>query len=72
MTLIICANTKCMYSKERKDGLSQCRCSAIGINQKNECDTYMVLPEHVKPKPEFTEPRYDDIFFEGVAELDKR
>ena len=46
-TLIICANSKCMYAKKRSDGLYQCRCTAIGINHKNECDTYMVLPREI-------------------------
>jgi hypothetical protein len=42
-TLVICTNTRCIHSKARKDGAYQCGCTTIGINLKNECDTYMVL-----------------------------
>lgn len=47
-TLIICSKTQCMYAKKRKDDLYQCKCTTIGINNKNECDSYMVFPDQSK------------------------
>ena len=44
MTLIICYNDQCIHAKQRGDKLFQCACTTIGINKKNECDFYMVLP----------------------------
>jgi len=47
MTLIICANNRCIHAKKRSDDLFQCRCTTIGINNKNECDSYLVLPKEI-------------------------
>ena len=47
-TLIICNKTDCMYARKRIDSLYQCHATTIGINAKNECDTYGVLPKGIR------------------------
>ncbi len=43
-TLVICAKTKCMYSKKRKDGACQCGCTAMGVILEGKCDSFMEWP----------------------------
>ena len=69
MTLIICNNSNCMYSKNRNDGLYQCGCTTIGITLKNECDTFMIHPilTHGKMKIKCAAIRYNGQIYDGES-----
>lgn len=42
-TLVICSKKECIHALARSDGFYSCKCSAIGINDKQECDSYLTI-----------------------------
>ena len=52
MTMIICSKVKCIHGSAYKDGTRRCSCTAIGVDENNECDSYLELPEFLSKKLE--------------------